>query len=275
MDEALGMGAPAVDRWKKTVRMALLLVFMMAVTCPGIASQPLQMAFIDTDAVPFKWTVNGKRTGPIIDIMAEVSRRAEVEVTLVPLPARRIDAYLEAGAIGGAFGLSRKASRSKVALFLNPPIGLLDAHLFVIRGKEFHFTKIEDLYGKKVGLVRGLVFGPAFDAGVRAGKITVEAAPAYDSLLKMLLLRRVDAAASPAPVLYNHIERMGLSDSVMALPHPLRPDFGLYVVVSRAATIPKKQELIRRMETALADMAREGVFDRIYGHYGYAYRSEH
>ena len=251
-------------------------VFLATLTwAHGPDPKPLQMAFIDTDAVPFKWAENGKRIGPIIDIMAEAARRADLAVELVPLPAKRIDAYLADGRIDGAFGLSRKASRERSALFLDPPIALLDAHLFVIRGKEFPFAGIEDLYGKKIGLVRGLVFGAAFDAAVRGNRFSIENANTYDSLLKMLLRRRVDAVASPVPVLIYHIQKMGLSERVVALARPLRPDFGLHVVVSRAASIFQQPGRIQRLETALKNMAQDGVFESIYQNYGYSYRPRH
>lgn len=260
-------------KWGAGIAAFFTLLLATLVWAQDPETKPLKMAFIDTDAVPFKWADNGKRIGPIIDIMTEAARRADLAVKLVPLPARRIDAYLADGRIDGAFGLSRKASRESSALFLNPPIGLLDAHLFVIRGEEFSYAKIDDLYGKKVGVVRGLVFGSIFDTAVLEGRISIENATTYDSLLKMLLRGRVDAAAAPSPVLIYHIQKLGLSERVVALAHPLRPTFGLHVVVSRAAAIFRQSERIQRLETALGKMAREGAFERIYQRHGYTYRS--
>ncbi|MBI9085943.1 MAG: ABC transporter substrate-binding protein [Desulfobacterales bacterium] len=258
----------------KTTRWVFLLLLMMGFSVSSWAgSLTLRMAYIDTDAVPFKWKENGNGVGPIMDIMAETARRSGVDAVFVPLPAKRIDAYLAAGKIDGAFGLSRRGSRDRIAVFFDPPIGLLDAHLFVVRGNEFPFTKIEDLFGRTIGGVRGLVFGNEFDAGVAAGKIILEDASTYEALLKKLVWGRVNIVASPTPVLQYHIAKMGLTDEVVKLPHPLRPIFGLHIVVSKASETYKKPELMEKMAAAVQAMGRENRFDAIYKGYGYTYNT--
>ena len=85
----------------------------------------------------------------------------------------------------------------------------------------------------------------------------------------MLLSGRVNIVVSPAPVFQYHINKMHVSDDVIKLPIPVRPNFNLYIVIADASEISQKPVLIKKMNAALQNMARENKIEKIYMKYGY------
>jgi polar amino acid transport system substrate-binding protein len=270
--EALGLalrGGRCMKRSKATKRIIVAILLGVFLAAPSVMALTVKLAFIDTDAVPFKWKKNGAYVGPLIDIVKDFAYRIGVDVERVPLPPKRIDAYLQSGEVDGAFGISKRVDRETIATYLTTPIGALSTNAFVVKNHEFSYSHIEDLYGKRVGVVRGIVISKAFEQGVDGGKIVIDEANSYESLLKMLLSGRVNIVVSPAPVFQYHIDKMHVSGKVVKLPIPVRPNFKLYIAIANASKISKKPNLIKKMNTALQNMADENRIEKIYMKYGY------
>ena len=138
---------------------------------------------------------------------------------LVPLPWKRVLRQLEEGQIDGFFGYA--------------PWSWAVLSIFVRKGEVFPFQKIEDLYGKRIGIVRGFTTSPEFDRAMREGLISVDESGSYGSLIKMLDAKRIDGIAGVASTLQAHFDDMHLTGRFVMLPHPITGPKPIYICVSK------------------------------------------
>lgn len=236
-----------------------------------IEAQALEIGFYNTNAVPFKWKEKDEFVGPILDIMREVGQRTGIKIELIELPAKRLLFYLEKGQIAGAIGLYKKPEREKYALYIDVPIGWTGANIFVLKGNEFPLSNLTDIYGKKVGAVRGINLGSPFHNAVENGNILQATVGTYESLVKMLLFKRHKMVAAQALPFQSTAAKLGYSHKITMLPYPLMPLTSLHILISKAASISKKSEFIEKMNKVLRHMKKEKEFERIYKKYGYIF----
>ena len=236
---------------------------------PVHADQVLRMAFNETISKPWKWKTKGEYVGPFMDVMQEVATRSGLKIRMVPLPWKRVLKELGEGQLDGFFGGYKTPEREAIAVFLDTPMSWAVLSVFVRKGEVFSFQKIEDLYDKRIGIVRGFTTSPEFDRAMREGLITVDEAGSYTSLVKMLAAKRVDGIAGVASTLQAHFEDMHLTGRFVRLPHPIADPKPIYICVSKKAAIMYRGQIIARMNQAMKAMAQEKAFEKIARKYGY------
>jgi len=244
----------------------------VTVQAQSAAVESLKFVYNNTNSVPYKWRENGEFVGPLFDIIREVSRRTGIEIKTTAYPAKRVQMLLEKGLADGAFGLSRKVAREKVAFYLDEPIGWANWNIFVLKGNEFVFDNLIDLHGKTIGVVRGIPNGKAFQQAVGEEKINTYEIADYSSLVEFLNYGRTELIAGPTASLQHAIDKQGLSEKIVKLPHLLRPTVGIHVVISKKADVTQKQTLINTVNETLVNMRNEKVMDDIYQKYGYSFK---
>lgn len=135
---------------------------------------------------------DGKPKGVLVDVLNQVQRTTGIPINLELLPWKRAYVSAERG-FGGVIGLSKNAAR--LAIFdYSDPIYEDSIMVVVLKGKEFPFTKLEDLKGKLIGTQLGASFGTDVDAAIAAGTITVDNENNHIARMKKLLIGRIDAA---------------------------------------------------------------------------------
>lgn len=145
----------------------------------------------DQSNPPFMYAVNGTLQGLYPAIIDEAFRRMGKEVSLQALPWQRALAGADEG-VWGVGGLYMNEERLWKYDF-SEPIFEEKLMLYVVRGGEFHFSRVADLKGKRVGVMRGWTYGDAFDQAVAEGVFKKD--PASDDRINFnrLLMGRVDA----------------------------------------------------------------------------------
>lgn len=253
---------------KSTIIILTVLMSALVSVITAHAGRPLVMAFNETVSPPWKWIQDGRYAGPFLDVMQEVAARSGIEVVLTPKPWARVLKEVEAGSIDGAFGGYKTPEREQTAVFLDAPMAWTVIFLFVKKEKTFPFGKIEDLYGKGIGIVRGYTTGAEFDRAMQAGKIKVESAGSYQSLVKMLQAGRVEGVAATTTIL-AHFADMNLAGRFVKLPHPVTDPIPIYICLSKRAAIEDRDATIARMNRAMAEMQKDNAFEKIAATYGY------
>ena len=254
------------------LKWVLLLWIICLIFMPYCQAEAVTIGFFNTNAKPYKWTENEVFIGPLLDIMREVSERTEIDIHLQAYPPKRMLVLLEQGGIHAGIGITKKPEREEFSDFVNVPVGWLSTHVFVQKGNEFPLTKIEDLFGKKVGTMRGITYGVAFNNAVERGQIISVASNSYISLLAKLSYGRITIASAPSASFYHLIEDQGLTDKIVKLDLPIMPARGLYLTFSKSAQFSDKNRKIQRIRSTLKLMYKTGDLVRIYRHYGYAYK---
>jgi len=244
-----------------------LWVLLGSVAVQSVAAQQvLNFATLDKFS-PFTWKENGQAKGIDIDIVKEMCQRMGVECNIRFYPWKRVLAYTEEGKIDGGFGAFKNPTREAFAYFLEYPVHYSTYSIFVKKGHEFPFKKIEDLYGKNIGINRGFKLNKEFDEAASTNKIRVQEVGDMAININKLMLSRIEGIAGNYHEALVSLKKMGLSDQVVSLPHPIIPPKGAYLMISKAANIPNKMQLIDKMNGTLKAMYDDGTVDQINAKY--------
>ncbi|WP_285907532.1 substrate-binding periplasmic protein [Pseudodesulfovibrio pelocollis] len=242
-----------------------LAALVLAVTLLAPAAHAEPLVFVgDIDFAPYSMLTGGRPAGIDVDVLTEAARRADIEITIRLRPWDEVVRMLEAGECAGAFALFRGEGRSRYARFLDAvPIHTSDFVLFTMVGSRFTFRSLDDLAARTVARVSGVSLGDELDAAVTAGTVTVRDFPDQASALAALIAGDVDAYAGNIDVTYYRLKDMGMTSSIVYLPRKLVSQKPAYVALSRAAVVPEMEEVVQRLELAMAQMRRDGTYRTI------------
>lgn len=208
---------------------------------------------------------------PFTKIFSFIEKDINVKFELQIYPWNRA-VKLATGGQGLIFGLSQTPDRDAIFSFSEPA---MYRYLWLVTrsDRRFEFTKLSDLKGKTIGIVRGSKYGGEFDA--QKGKLfkTDDDIDAYAPRLKKLMNQRIDAMifasssmdakevekAVNAIKLYNETEASSSSDDQFSvLPMPILKDGIRFALVKG-----KNDSLIKNISKSLQKYhAREASLHR-------------
>ncbi|WP_372766291.1 substrate-binding periplasmic protein [Pseudoalteromonas sp.] len=242
---------------KHIIYIVTLATFLLA--SPLMAHERLVVA-VD-HAPPYSYTLGETRPrGLLIDIMMRISKQLNVSLQLIPCPVSRCVQLIRSGQadIGGAF--IKTPERERDMVFLDPAYMVLNSPFVFYAQTETDISvnTYQDLYGKRIGIVRGAAHFTRFDNDKKLNKIAVQSERvAMDLLLK----GRLD-------VVIGVEQTADHSLSVLNQPsHRLKklnyrhdePILGFAVASKRS----ENQKLITRVQQALLDLANSGELTQL------------
>ena len=232
------------------------------------------IAFLDNEAVPFKWKENGEFVGPLLDIAREAKRRTGIDYKILPMPVKRLLYSVEHGDVLGAIGITYDPNREVYARYVDVPVGWIETHGFVQKDSKIEFKSIEDLYPLRIGVISGYInaYGQPYKDAIASGKIVPHELRGYVSLLEFLLLGRADVIFAPTGPMDALISKNDVTDKVKKLPIPIREAFSLHLMFSRkvSESIPGSADA-QKLEAALISMQKEKAIAAIYRKYGFGF----
>ena len=159
----------------------------------SISVQAEKIKIVGAENIPpmmFKGS-DGKASGFAFAVAKAAFEKAGYQTELVTCPWSRCQ---QIAADEGAFiiGFSKTEERLKIFTYTEP-MYFDEVILVTPKGKEFPFTKNEDLKGKKMGFQMGATFGDRFEALKKIA--TVDTDGADDQRVKKLQMGRIDAGA--------------------------------------------------------------------------------
>tara|TARA_R110001599_G_scaffold79280_2_gene214848 strand:- start:1843 stop:2634 length:792 start_codon:yes stop_codon:yes gene_type:complete len=176
---------------------------------------------------PKVYVENKQNKGVLVDIIQCVEQHTSLAMNVHLLPWQR--AYNSALVLqGGVMGLSMTNERLKIIDY-SEVMFFDDVMLVVKKGKEFNYSSIEDLKGKRVGGQRGGKYGEQFSQAINV-VFTLDEDDSSTSRLKKLLYDRIDVAVvSPGKIgVLEVINRDPLlvknKNKFSILPMPLKRD---------------------------------------------------
>jgi polar amino acid transport system substrate-binding protein len=156
--------------------------------------------------------------------------------------------------VGGIYKTSRR-----LALYdYSQPIFEEKLIVYVHRDKAFRFTRVDDLNGKRIGVIRGWSYTEAFDEAIRDGSIKVSESSSDEANFKMLVSGRLDAVIAIELAGQRIIQQLQLRQ-VLALTPPLGIN-PTYLVFAKQA---KQKALLQRFDRTLLEMRADGSLDRL------------
>ena len=200
-------------------------------------------------------------------MVEELCQRLDIKCNVRFLPWKRVLLETKIGKIDGGFGAFKTPEREEFAYFLEYPLHYSTYSVFVKKGQEFRYEKLDDLYGKKIGINRGFKLSKDFDEAATTKKIHVEEAGDMTANITKLMEDRISATVGNYHETLFTLKEMKLSDQVVSLNPPVVPPKEAYLMISKVANIPNKLSLIEKMNRILKTMYDDGAVDHISSNY--------
>ena len=155
------------------------------------AARPVIVVDVDAENPPFMYSRAGYAVGLYPAVIRAALGRCHDNVRVQAKPWRR--AFVEIDkAQAGVGGLYKNAERLAKYDF-SEPIYVENIAVFYRTVRPFDFRTVADLYGKRVGVLRGWSYGDDFDAARRNGAIATEEVSSDRSNFLKLTDGRLDA----------------------------------------------------------------------------------
>ena len=220
------------------------------------AARPVIVVDVDAENPPFMYSRAGYAVGLYPAVIRAALGRCHDNVRVQAKPWRR--AFVEIDkAQAGVGGLYRNAERLAKYDF-SDPIYVENIAVFYRTVQPFDFRTVADLYGKRVGVLRGWSYGDDFDVAKRNGSIATEEVSSDRSNFLKLTDGRLDAVLA--------IEESGQAAMAASGLHGIEQanaylaSYPVYLAFSKKAA---KSDLLVCFNKALAEMKQDGAFERI------------
>lgn len=223
---------------------------------------PIRFATLE-DFKPFAWCDNGVPKGIDVEIVTLVMDRIDHPYVIECIPWKRALSSIKSGKVDALFSAYKTSEREAFAIYMNSPTHLSIFSVFVPKGKAFSFNRLEDLYGKTVGITGGYSVNPEFDKARLAGRFKVQELSSADSGLKMLARGRLDAYVNGKHVGLFTARNLGITDMIEPLDRPLHEPKPAYLLFSKASNLRNKDQLISEMNQALDLLWKSGEVDQL------------
>mgnify|MGYP003386203804 FL=1 len=199
-------------------------------------------------------------SGIISDIFAQIGKITGDEFVMVQMPAARAIIEFDFGRVDIEPGI-HPIWRSKTKIKGNYSIPYKSAEEVIVfrSGEQFDVKVQKDLFGRKVGIVRGFTY-PWFESAFASGKIKKILNKSEGLLVKQLMAKRIDQIfISKSSIEYMKKNAPSLSNIVVG------------DVVSSVEVMmrvhPEKIELLPRLNKALKQMIDDKSIEKIIAKY--------
>ena len=223
--------------WRKV----FIFLFAGLVAMPAMAADPVSIN-VDIGNPPFAYARDGGRIGlgvyPVL--LKAVFDRLGVPLKLQAFPWKRALLELDRG-IAGVGGIYKNEVRL-LKYDYSDPMFVERIAVYYNKNNPIKYNSIEDLYGKRVGVILGWSYGDDFDLARAYDQILVDPVIDVEQNFEKLSRGRIDALLA--------VVESG--DSLLANPAHL-------AFLKKAKQLP----LIERFNKELAEMKKDGSLDKI------------
>jgi len=242
----------------------LMSVFALSICIPRDveAREVMSLATVE-NFKPFRWYQGKKLKGIDIDVLSELGNRTDIQFEILTVPWARLLSMVKYGRVDGAFAVNKTKEREAFAYFLDTPLHQGFYSAFVLKGHEFLFNDIEDLYGKKIAKIRKYHISDEFELSENDKKFKVFLVNKPKQYIDMLKLGRIDAFVGQYYATQYEIQQSELSELITTLPRPVSNVKNAYLVISKKSSNKHLNALIQRMNLALKEMLSDGSFEKI------------
>lgn len=232
----------------KTLASALLALTLSVVTAQAQAEVVIA---IDNANPPFMYQQDGQAKGLYPLLVQAVCTHAGIPLSIQAMPWKRALMKAENAEVGIA-GIYKTAPRLAIFDYSQP---LFEEKLivYVRQDKAFEFAQVRDLYGKRIGVIRGWSYGETLDEAIKSGRIEASENSSDEANFKKLASGRLDAVIAIELAGQRIIQRLQLAN-MRALQPPLSIN-PTYLVFAKQAG---QQALLQRFDQSLQAMSADG-----------------
>lgn len=228
----------------------------------------------DDDYAPYSYVEKGQFKGIYVEFLQRVAEKMlpEYQVSLSPLPWKRGLVYLESGQILALFPPYRRdKDRPYISSYSNPlyhETVALFCHDAVMKKPRAQFP--DDYLGLTIGINLGFVVNEKLARAAEAGKVKLEEAKGNSSNLQKLATQRVDCYANDRlSVIFSAKPFNGMVGNKALVLREVAALSGedAYIGFSRKHPAPYKADFLAKLNTAIDDVKRTGLMEKLVANY--------
>jgi len=236
--------------------LGLLLLFISSLSF----AEPSLFLVGDEDNKPECYiNADGESVGIDVDIIREVARRLNINVSIQLAPWVRVLAMVKSGKADGGFPLFMTAERREYALYSQEPVHVSVMTAYTKSGEEFPYRSLNDLHEKRVGINRGYSISKEFDHAAQEGLINIVEVETVAQLVKMLLDGRIEAIAATPSSVEAYLKQENIELSAIGQVRAR----AAYLTLSKRSAIDNKQQLLDNINRTMVMMKEDGTIDSI------------
>jgi polar amino acid transport system substrate-binding protein len=242
------------------------LLFAIAITAMGCGNAyPGGLVLVAADSAPTAFMQAGRPSGILVDVVTEAFRRTGHQFEIQLMPWARCLAEIRSGRVDGIFSVFKLPERDEFLTYTNVPVITQVEAFFVPADSDLKYGgDMSQLRGLRIGTIRGTSYGNTVDGALKAGVWpTVVETNNVDSLVGMLVLKRVDLAVGYRHVVFEAATKKGDLNQIREL-SPDIAEIPSYLAFNKQHDY---SEVIADFDTALTSMKNDHSFDAIYENY--------
>ena len=231
--------------------MAMFLITLLSVF--SLRADDLRINF-DEAHPPYMFNKDGNAAGIYPALIKAAFAHMNVAAILQPKPWARAIHEID-GAVAGIGGIYKNSERLQKYDY-SEPLLVETITLYFHKARPLPYTRIEDLNGKRIGVMRGWSYGDEFDHARAAGLFTVESVNSDEQNFQKLEAGRIDGV-------------LAIGESVSALLETY-PDIQYSIVpLTQApaflafAKSANRTTLLKQFDQTLKEMKASGEFKKI------------
>lgn len=252
------------------LRPMILLMFCWCYSSAALAEliTPLPKLVWCLDHFPrfHEYEQTNQPTGPSVELMQELARRAGFELSVTPrTPVARCIKLMEEGSVDLMSNLRYSDDRA-TSMHLIPYSTTVAESLFMRKGDPRHISELVQLQGLIIATIRHYVYSPQLMQQLSVQSRNIAEVDNIELALEMLLRGRIDAVVAPtlstADVINNN---SSYQHRFMLAPidfNSIKPTW-IHIGLSRASSHKQLESSIRQQ---LQFMINDGTVQRLYQH---------
>jgi polar amino acid transport system substrate-binding protein len=246
------------------IKVFKILFFSLLFTTLNLQAQKCEMViFGNNTKAPKSYIEDGQNKGILVEMVDYIGKDMNCQFTVKLNPWKRAYNYA-LNDKGGIFGFSKNTERVK--LFDYSDVMFYDDMLLVtLKDNKFKYSSIQDLKGKKVGVVRGGSFGEEFHKALKGNLFEIVEDSNPQHRLAKLLRGVIDVAligpgkAGVYDAINNNPKLIKNKEKFIILSTPFNRDPN-YLGISKRMN---KKDFLVRFNKSLQKGKESGAFDKI------------
>ncbi|MBW0295000.1 amino acid ABC transporter substrate-binding protein [Shewanella xiamenensis] len=184
-------------------------------------------------------------------------KQAHIEVNSLVVPYSRALMMAEKGAVDGVFNVTREASTEQRFVFGDMPLFVAKASFYQRKQRSLLAeNKWQIPKGSNVGVIKSYEYGDEFPELVKQRQLNIVTVATQQQLINLLLIGRIDAAVMFDLVAQENLQKMGVSDEVIAA----FDNHSSQIYLAFSKENPKAALLAKALDQGLSTLKKNGQY---------------
>ncbi len=236
---------------------AILLPLLFFLPFSVYGEEVEEILYVGSPYPPWRIIEDGNIRGINTEILEAILSRHNIRMKFLVAPWKRCLREMKSGNADIMTGVLRKKDREKYMYFIEPPYKTKSNTAVYVREGQELIKKYEDIYGKRIGVVRGAKHFDRFDADE---KIIKEVTTTNDLNFEKLSRGRVDAVVCQEVVGDYIVATKGYEGKIEKCPYKYEKPKNVYFTVSKKSPLMRR---IKEIEATAEELARKNEFEKI------------